>query len=50
MVTVDIEFVDQKIDYNLLLGRGYTFAMTSIVSIVFRITLFPLDGRIVTVD
>ena len=50
MVTIDIEVMDHKIDYNLLLGRTWTFAMKFVVSSVFRIMLFPLDGKIVTVD
>jgi len=49
-VTVDVEFVDRKLNYNLLLGRSWTYAMTAIVSIVFRIILFPLDGKVITVD
>ena len=49
-VLVDIEVVDQKINYNLLLGRSWTYAITTIMSIVFCIILFPLDGKIVTMD
>ena len=48
--TVDIEVIDRKLDYNLLLGRTWTYVMTTILSIVFCIILFPLDGKIVTVD
>ena len=50
MVTVDIEVMGHKHDYNLLLGRTWTYAMKAIVSSVFHIILFPLDGKIVTVD
>ena len=49
-VTVDVEVVDKKLDYNLLLGRSWTYAMTTVVSTVFRIILFPLDGKVITVD
>lgn len=49
-VMVDIEVVDHKLDYNLCLGCSWTYAMNAIVSLVFRIILFPLDGNIVTVD
>ena len=50
MVNVDVEVVERYLDYNLLLGRSWSYAMTAIVSSVFRIILFPLDGKIVTVD
>lgn len=49
-VTVDIEVVDKKIDYNLLLGHNWTYAMMIIVSTIFHIILFPLDGKVVIVD
>ena len=45
VVTVDIEVVDKKLNYNLLLGCSWTYAMTTIVSTVFRIILFPLMER-----
>ena len=50
MVTVDIEVVDKKLDYNLLLGHIWTYSMMTVVSTVFHIILFPLDGKVVTVD
>ncbi len=42
-IMVDIEVIDKKLNYNLLLGRSWTYAMKAIVSIVFHITLIPLD-------
>jgi len=50
IVIVDIEVVDKRLDYNLLLGRSWTCAMVAIISTVFRIILFPLDGKVVIVD
>lgn len=50
MVTVDIEVVDHKLDYNLLLGCTWTYAMKAIMSLVFHIILFPFNGKIITVD
>ena len=47
---MDIEVVDKKLDYNLLLGRSWTYAMMIVVSTIFCIILFPLDGKVVTVD
>ena len=49
-VMVDIEVMDHKLDYNLLLGCTWTYAMKAVVSSVFHIILFPLDGKIVTAD
>ena len=50
MVNVDVEVVECHLYYNLLLGRSWSYAMTAIVSPVFRLILFPLDGKIVVVD
>jgi hypothetical protein len=49
-VTVDVEVVDAPLDYNLLLGRSWFYAMTVIASSVFRCVQFPHQGKIVTVD
>jgi hypothetical protein len=38
------------IDYNLLLGRSWTYAMQAMVAIVFRVLLFPHEGQIVTIN
>jgi hypothetical protein len=40
-VTVDVEVVDSLLDYNLLLGRSWFYAMTVIASLVFRCVQFP---------
>lgn len=47
---VNIEVIDRKLNYNLILGLSCTYAMTVIMSSVFHLILFPLDGRIVIVD
>jgi hypothetical protein len=47
---VEVEVVDAPLDYNLLLGRSWTYAMQAVVAIVFRVLLFPHEGRIVTID
>jgi hypothetical protein len=49
-VTVDVEVVDAPLDYNLLLGRSWFYAMTAIASSVFRCVQFPHQGKIVTID
>jgi hypothetical protein len=50
MVEVDVEVVDAPVNYNLLLGRNWTYAMTAIISSSFHTLCFPHDGKIVTID
>jgi hypothetical protein len=38
------------LDFDLLLGRYYVYAMKAIVSTIFLVIYFPQDGRIVTID
>ena len=45
-----MEVVDAPLDYNLLLGRSWFYAMTAVVSSVFRLIKFPHNGKIVTID
>jgi hypothetical protein len=47
---VEVEVVDASLDYNLLLGRSWTYAMQSVVMTVFWVLLFPHKGRIMTID
>ena len=49
-VEVKVEVVDAPLDYNLLLGCNWTYAMTVIVSSIFRTLYFPHDGKIVMID
>jgi hypothetical protein len=49
-VEVDVKVVDAPLDYNLLLGHNWTYAMTTIVSFVFYTLCFSHDGNIVTID
>jgi hypothetical protein len=49
-VIVDVEVVDAPLDYNLLLGRSWFYAMTFIASSVFRSVQFPHKEKIVTID
>jgi hypothetical protein len=49
-VCVEVEVVDASLDYNLLLGRSWTYAMQEVVAIVFWFLLFPHEGWIVTID
>jgi hypothetical protein len=42
--------VHDLLDLDLLLGRVYVYAMKDIVSTLFHVIYFPLDGRMVTID
>jgi hypothetical protein len=47
---VEVEVVDAPIDYNLLLGHSWTYAMQVVVTTIFRVLLFPHEDQIVTID
>lgn len=49
-VCVEVEVVDAPLDYNLLLGRSWTYSMQDVVATFFWVLLFPHEGRIVTID
>jgi hypothetical protein len=49
-VFIDIMVVRDPLDFSLLLGRDYVYAMKAIVSTLFCVISFPHDGRIVTID
>jgi hypothetical protein len=49
-VEVEVEVFDAPLDYNLLLGRNWTYAMVIIVSSIFRVLCFPHQGDIVTIN
>ena len=49
-VNVEVEIVDAKLNYNILLGRSWTHAMLCILSTLFRLLKFPHEGKIITVD
>jgi hypothetical protein len=42
--------VQDPLDFSLLLGRDYVYAMKAIVSTLFCVISFPHNGRIVTID
>ena len=49
-VSVEVEVIDAPLDYNLLLGRSWTYAMSAIASVIFRVVVFPHEGKLVIVD
>jgi hypothetical protein len=47
---VEVEVVDASLNYNLLLGRSWTYAMQAVFATVSRVLLFPHEDWIVTID
>jgi hypothetical protein len=43
-VFIDVMVVQDPLDFSLLLGRDYVYAMKAIVSTLFRVISFPHDG------
>ena len=49
-MSVEVEVIDAPLDYNLLLGISWTYAMCVIPSSIFRVVLFLHEGKLVIVD
>jgi hypothetical protein len=47
---VEVEVVDASLDYNIFIGRNWTYAMQAVVTTIFQVLLFPHEGRIMTID
>jgi hypothetical protein len=41
---IEVEVVDPPLDYNLLLGRSWTYVVHAVVDTVFWVLLFPHEG------
>ena len=50
MVHIDVEVFDTHVDYNILLGWSYMYAMFTIASSIFHIMMFSHEDHIITVD
>jgi hypothetical protein len=50
IVCIDVMVVQDPLDFSLLLGSDYVYAMKAIVSTLFSVIYFPHVGRIVTID
>jgi hypothetical protein len=50
MVEVEVKVIDAPLDYNLLLGRNWNYAMIVVMSSVFHTLCFPHEGNIMTID
>ena len=49
-MSVEVEVIAAPLDYNLLLGRSWTYAMSAIASAVLWVIVFPHEGKLVTID
>jgi hypothetical protein len=49
-ILIDIEVIDAPLDYNILFGCRYMYAMKAVASSIFRTIMFPHNGKIVTID
>jgi hypothetical protein len=49
-ILIDIEVIDVTLDYNILFGRSYMYAMKEVASSIFQTIMFPHNGKIVTID
>ena len=47
---LDVEVVDAPLDYKLLLGQSWSYAMTAVMSSLFQLIIFPHKGKIVKID
>ena len=47
---IKVEVVDASLNYNILLGRSWSYAMQEMVAIVLWVLLFPHKGRIMSID
>ena len=50
MVNLDVEVVDAPLDYNLLLGRSWSYTMTIFVSSISHLIMFPHKGKNIKID
>jgi hypothetical protein len=49
-ILIDIEVIDAPLDYNILFRHSYMYAMKAVASSVFRMMMFPHNGKIVTIN
>ena len=49
-ISIQVEVVDAPLDYNVLLGRNWFYAMNAVASTIFRTVQFPHLGRIFTIE
>jgi hypothetical protein len=49
-ILIDIEVIDAPLDYNILFGHRYMYAMKAMASSMFLMMMFPHNGKIITIN
>jgi hypothetical protein len=49
-ILIDIEVINTPLDYNILFGRSYMYAMKAVASFMFQTMMFPHNRKIITID
>ena len=49
-VTIEVEVVNNPLDYNLLLGCSWFYLMNIVATIVYQLVCFPHQGKIVSIN
>ena len=49
-ILVDFMVIEDPLEFNMLLGRDYVYAMQAMVSTFFRVVYFNHGEEIVTID
>ena len=49
-INLDIEVIDAPVNYKILLGCSYTYAMSAVTFMVFYKMCFPHERKIVTIN
>ena len=50
VINIEVEVIDAKLYYNLLLGRNWVYEMDVIFLTLFHVICFPHEGKIIKVD
>jgi hypothetical protein len=49
-ILIDIEVIDAPLDYNILFGCSYMYAMKVVASFLLRMVMFPHNRKIIIID
>jgi len=49
-ILIDIEVIDAPLDYNIVFGCSYMYAIKFFTSYVFRTMMFPHNRKIITIE
>jgi len=47
-ISVEVEFIDEPLNYNIIMGHTWVYAMVAFVSTYFQMFSFPHKGGIVS--